>query len=159
MITNGTVTELLEHYLEESIIVEKLYEDIMTYFNRIPGHQSLIIEIDSPVLVRKVILKGKSSLNNYLYAESSILLNQLPHDFRHDLIYSHMPIGKLWSKYRFETYKADFVVQREKAGTDLANYLNISSDSDVLSRTYCVYSRGERTMIITEKFSVECFVD
>jgi chorismate-pyruvate lyase len=160
LITDGTVTELLEFYLEESIKVEKLYEELETDFNRLPdGHKIEIESNDFPVLVRKVLLQGKSTLKNWLYAESSILIDRLTEGFRDDLLISHMPIGKLWAKYRLETYKTNFNIKNEKASKELADLLNIPVNSQVLSRTYCVYSHGKKTMVITEKFSTNFFRD
>jgi chorismate-pyruvate lyase len=160
LITDGTVTELLEHHLDEGIKIEKVYEEIENNNNNIPEAHSLLVDGSvSMVLLRKVILKGKESMKNHLYAESSILVNNLPKKFKDDLIDSHMPIGKLWSKYRFETYKSDFVVGKEKADKELAICLNVPVSTNILNRTYCVYSKGKRVMIITEKFSANSFVN
>ncbi len=158
LITDGTVTELLEFFLDEKIKVKKLEEEIEQESKNLPlSHKSLIKTPDFPVLSRKVLLQGKTSLNTWLYAESSILINNLTSGFRKDLLVSHQPIGKLWSKYRLETYKTNFTIQKEKADKKLADYLTIPINSEVLSRTYCVYSQGKKTMIITEKFSSESF--
>lgn len=160
MITDGTVTELLEHHAGESIKVNKLYEKIETNFNKVPScHRDLVDRKDLPVLVRRILLQGKTSQENYIYASSSILINNLPYSFRKDLVSSQIPIGKLWSKHRLETYKTDFVATKEKANENLAKHLNIEVGSDVLARTYSVYSHGKKTMIITEKFSANNFMD
>lgn len=160
LITNGSVTELLEHYADEPIMLKKLYEEVVTDFNNLlNAHRAFIEEDSSTILVRKGILQGKLTLNHYLYVESSILLDNLPNDFRDDLLKSQLPIGKLWAKYRSETYKTDFSMKQEKADEYVAKNLNIKINSDVLSRTYSIYSREKKTMVITEKFSAESFVD
>lgn len=94
-----------------------------------------------------------------MYAESCILTNNLPDDFKNDLIHSDIPIGKLWAKHRLETYKTNFTIQKEKANENIAKHLGVTINSNVLSRTYCVYSQGKRTMIITEKFSDQEFTN
>jgi len=160
LITNGSITELLEHYTDETIKLEKLSEENITTFDGIPNdHRALVGDDSSAILIRRVILQGKSTLNNYLYAESSILLGNLPDDFREDLLGSKLPIGKLWAKYRFETYKTDFSMKQEIADEYLAKHLKLKLHDDVLSRTYSIYSRGKKTMVITEKFSTKSFVD
>ena len=106
LITDGTVTELLEYYLGESIKVKKLYERLESDIKCLSrSHIPYIDQNDFPVLERKVLLQGDSTLRNWLYAETSILIDRLPLEFRDDLMISNKPIGKLWSKYRFETYK------------------------------------------------------
>jgi len=158
LITDGTVTELLGCYLDEPVELEKLYENARVDINEIPeAHRHLVDSADFPVLLRKVLLKGKVTLKRCLYAESSILIDRLPRGFREDLLGSDMPIGSLWSKHRFETYKTDYLVQEDIANQDLATCLGISVGSKIFSRTYCVYSQGKRTMIITEKFSAGLF--
>lgn len=157
LITDGTVTELLECYLNEPITVEKLTESILTWPSQPPTSHRRFLENHRKFLYREVVLKGKQSFKKCLYAESSILIDNLPENFKNDLVKTEVPIGRLWSKHQLETYKTDFTIQREVANADLAFHLGIGIDSEVLSRTYCVYSDRKRTMVITEKFSINEF--
>tara|TARA_R100000656_G_scaffold117740_1_gene91215 strand:- start:742 stop:1383 length:642 start_codon:yes stop_codon:yes gene_type:complete len=158
LVTDGTVTALLEHLSGEPIVIKKLHQSTETSAAGIPeNHRTQIGSDEYPALVRKIVLKGEVSATNYIYAESSILLNSLPKEFRDDLVNSNMPIGKLWSKHKFETYKTNFTIQRERADQMLSELLAVPEGSEILSRTYCVYTRGKNSMIITEKFSVSCF--
>lgn len=160
MITDGTVTGLLEHHSGETIKVEKIYERIESNFDNIPScHKALTNSTELPALVRRILLQGETTQKNYIYASSSILINNLPNDFRKDLLSSQMPIGKLWSKHRLETYKTDFTAKQERASEAMATYLNVEIGSSILTRTYSVYSNGKKTMIITEKFSSDSFLD
>lgn len=160
LMTDGTVTELLEHLSREPIVIEKVYQELKRERDDVPAsHIASIPESDAPVLIRKILLKGKHSNKNYIYAESTILVNSLPECFRSELIDSRTPIGKLWSKHKLETYKTDFVAEKEKSSPDISEYLSIPVNSDVLSRTYSVYSCGEKSMVITEKFSSSLFMD
>ena len=84
-----------------------------------------------------------------------VLISLLPEGFQNDLTHKNTPIGKLWSKYRTETYKSAPVIQREKPSKELAIDLDISPNGDILSRTYSVYYRGRIVMVITEKFSAD----
>ena len=160
LMTDGTVTELLEYLSQEPIVIEKVYQKLEGDLCGVPDeHVSSIQPGVSQVLIRKIILKGKITRKNYIYAESTILVDCLPSDFRNELINTKTPIGKLWSKHRLETYKTDFVAIKEKPTAQIASHLSIPLDTDVLSRTYCVYSCGEKSMVITEKFSSDLFVE
>ncbi len=158
LITDGTVTKLLEYYLEESITVYKLNEEITHNISVFPHHSELSIDSPQNTLQRKIFLQGELTGKNWIYAESTILIDQLTSDFRRDLLESNQPIGKLWIKYRLETYKSILSTQEEKAG-DLAPYFNIKADDLIISRTYSVYSNKKVIMIITEKFPRSFFQD
>jgi len=157
LITDGTVTELLEQYLGEPIKVVKLYEGIKKNLNQLPDlHQRIIHTNDSDFLKRETLLQGQNTLNNWLYAESTIIVDNLATDFRRDLLDSHEPIGKLWSKYRCETYKTIVAAGKEPASS-LAKHFNIQTTDEIITRTYSVYSANKIIMIITEKFPSQFF--
>ena len=156
LITDGTVTELLEQYLNESINVLKLYEKIETDIHALPAcHEAFISTDQMPVLKRYVLLQGQTTLCNWTYAESTILLNHLPQGFRTDLLSSQQPIGKLWAKYRTETYKVMLQSQKIEAG-ELAQHFGIQTNDEMITRTYGVYSNQKLIMVITETFP-DCF--
>lgn len=160
LITDGTVTELLEQYLEESIKVNKLYEKIEHDFDQLPQIHEEFVHFDQmPILKRKVLLQGQTSHKNWVYAESSILLNNLSPDFCNDLLTSQQPIGKLWEKYRTETYKGMLCSEKTPANQQIAEYFNIPIMADTISRTYGVYSKQKLTMVITEVFPNQFFGD
>ena len=158
LMTDGTVTELLEHLAGEPVVVEKVYQELENNADNIPAsHRDSVSQGMMPCLIRKIILKGRDTNKNYIYAESTILVDSLPEIFRAELIDSQTPIGKLWSKHKLETYKTDFVAERENASKEVSGCLSIPIDSELLSRTYSVYSSGMKSMIITEKFSSSLF--
>jgi len=158
LITNGSVTALLEHYFDEVISVKKLYEQFEKNIDKLSDKHNLYISLnDMPVLSRKVFLQGQSSLNNLVYAESTILINNLPPDFRNDLLISLEPIGRLWSKHRLETYKVLLNTGREKADSLLADHFDMPINGEIMFRTYSVYTHGKIIMIITEKFPSHFF--
>ena len=93
LVTDGTVTEMLEQYLQESIQVHKLAEKVETDFDQLPaGHELFVSAQDMPVLKRQVLLQGKTTQQSWLHAESSVLLDHLPQGFRSDLLHSRQPI-------------------------------------------------------------------
>ncbi len=154
--TNGTITHLLEEYVAETIHVVKLHEHIENCVSRLPAtHQIIINSQHTPVLEREILLQGQSTMSHWIYANSSILLNHLPRNFRLDLLSSSLPIGKLWSKYEVINTKKILLFEREKAGA-LATHFGIHADDELLSRTYTVQTGDILTMVITEKFPC-CF--
>ncbi len=157
LITDGTVTELLEQYLNESIKVVKLYENIEEDLNQLSDLQQELMPADERVfLKRKTLLQGQNTLNNWLYAESVVIINNLEVNFRTDLLNSQEPIGKLWAKYRCETYKV-IVGAGEELASELATHFNISANDKMIARTYTVSSNNKIIMIITEKFPYQFF--
>ena len=159
LVTDGTVTELLEQYLQEPIQVHKLYEKIEDDFNQLPvSHAEYLSSDQVPILKREVLLQGTSSYKNWIYAESSIVLNHLSQNFRTDLLASLQPIGKLWAKYRTETYKI-LLCAEKKPAKHLAVHFGIQVQDQVISRTYGVYSNQKLTMLITEVFPKKFFAD
>ncbi len=153
MVTDGTVTELLEQYLEEKIKVVKLYEKIKGNIGQVNnGHNAFITNhSDAPVLQREVLLQGQSTLNNCIYAESTVFLDNILKNFRLDLLASREPIGRLWEKYQIETYKTILDFGKKEAG-DLAVHFSIRREDIIISRTYSVYSGSKMIMLITESF-------
>ena len=158
LITDGTVTKLLEHYLSEPIVVHKLNEEIQRNISTFPDYYHLSIHQPVDILQREICLQGKNTGENWTYAKSTIFIDHLSADFRQDLLESNQPIGKLWIKYRLETYKRILLIKKEKAG-QLAPYFNIATDEQIISRTYSVYSNRKIIMIITEKFPCSFFQD
>jgi chorismate-pyruvate lyase len=160
LVADGTVTEMLEQYLAEKIKVLKLYEKIESDTQKIsPRHRDFLEQADvGPVLEREVLLQGQHTLNNWVHAESTILLNHLEQGFRTDLLASREPIGRLWEKYQVETFKSILDFEKRPTG-DLAEHFGISPAEALISRTYNVYSGGKLIMIITEAFPARFFQD
>ena len=74
LVTDGTVTEILEAYTGESMRLIKLYEELVTLDEDLPG---LELAAGQQVLRRKILLQGKMTLTNFLYADSSVALDRL----------------------------------------------------------------------------------
>lgn len=146
--TDGTLTDTLEIYMSESIRIVKLFEELKPLIEGIP-----IMDIDSgrEIMERKVVLQGKTSGKNCLYAESIIVVHRLEKRFRNKLIKTKIPIGKLWQDCKIETFKEVIATFREPAGY-IADYFEIERGVSLLCRTYLVYSNRKPIMMITEKF-------
>lgn len=145
---NGTVTSMLEAYSSESIQVVKLSEQLDNIDLQLPNVK---LNQEEQVMARKVLLQGKISCRNFIYADSLILINNLAEKFRYELFNTNKPIGQIWSEQKVETFKEIINYGKEPAN-ELASYFNIKPEENVFFRTYSVSSQGKITMIITEKF-------
>lgn len=151
--TDGTLTEILEAYLLEKIHISKLLEEVIPAPKAIPA---LNIKAGREIMDRRILLYGQLSKNNWIYAKSIVVPDRMNPDFRHELIESRRPIGRLWLKYKMETYREVISAVREPAG-ELAQYFAIDEQANLLSRTYLVYYSKKPVIIITEKFPEHYF--
>jgi chorismate-pyruvate lyase len=150
---NGTVTAMLEAYFSEPIQVVKLSENLAKMELELPN---IKLNPEEQVIARKVLLQGKISRRNFIYADSLILINNVEERFSHQLLNTKTPIGKVWSEQKVETFKEILDTGIEPAN-ELSNYFCIKPEENLLFRTYSVYSQRKITMIITEKFPESYF--
>ena len=151
--TDGTLTHILEAYLYEQIQVIKLSEKLTNLTQDI---KIMNLDRGTEVIARKILLRGKISRRNFLYAESIIVPERLEKKFRDELLKTKTPIGKIWLDHRVETFKE--IVDSGKEKNDLlANYFGIETPAYFFFRTYCAYSQNQATMMITEKFPASFF--
>ena len=151
LITDGTLTEILEAHFLEPIELVKLSQ------RRFPAGTDILpfrAEAEEPVLERKINLRGARSGRKYVYAESLLLPERLSPQFRDELIESDIPLGRLWHKHRLETYKELVDIDCRGAGAH-APFLDCFADSRILTRTYNVMSLGQLLMRISEYFRVD----
>ena len=152
--TDGTVTDILEAYLFEQIQVIKLSQEIIPISVDIP---ILELKAGTEVIDRKILLQGKISRKNYIYAESLIVPERLDENFRYELFKTKTPIGKIWLEQKVETFK-EIVDSAQESAHSLSSYFNIEPSDNMLSRTYRVFSNHQPVMMITEKFPESYFV-
>ncbi len=142
MNTDGTVTDLIQLLSGEKIQVVKVSENINKSLN---------------ILNRHIFLKGEQTQTNWLYAESQIYFDNLPKGFVQDLLEKTIPIGALWVNYRMETFK-QLIGQNEEVST-CSNGLGFKFGTELLSRTYQVFSQKSIIMEITEKFPIHRYLN
>lgn len=151
--TDGTLTEILEAYLSEKIGLVKLSENIEPVAEDIAP---LEISRGQDVMQRKILLQGKISRNNWVYAESILVPDRLDEKLKNGLLVSQEPMGRLWLEHRLETFKEIVDSAREPAA-DLAGYFKIGPTDMLLSRSYRVFSGRQPIILITEKFPESFF--
>lgn len=147
--TDGMVTEILEAYLWERIKVVKLSQEHVTLESDI---FPLEVEKGRRVMRREVLLCGRLSQKNHLYAESIIIPERLDEKISDSLLNTSKPIGLLILENRLETFREILDCGKEEA-QNLADYFGIKRSDFLIFRTYRVFSNRQPVMLITEKFA------
>lgn len=148
LVSDGTVTNLLEAYVGEPIELVPL-EQVVT---RGSGRFAFLEPADEEAMaLRSILLRGSRSKRNYLYAESQIALDRLSDEFRKDLVAGKLPIGRIWAQRRLETYK-EMLEMGRRAAKELDRFFRVEADESVLFRTYRVFAERQPIMVITEVF-------
>ncbi|HEX4159380.1 MAG TPA: chorismate pyruvate-lyase family protein [Rhizomicrobium sp.] len=148
LVTDGTLTEILEACLLEPIELVKLSETLLK------GREVSAptgIERDERVLERKINLRGAKSGVRHVYAESLILVDRLDSSFQKELLESNIPLGRLWRSHRLETFK-QLVSVACRPARELGAHLGCAENAPVLGRIYDVFSAGRPVMRIAENF-------
>ena len=148
LITDGTLTEILEaHYLERIELV-KLSERLLA---RDAMSALLAMGEGERILERRINLRGAQSGTLYVYAESRILVDRIDPSFQTELLETNMPLGRLWLNHRLETFK-ELVSLDCRPARELGAHLACAEDAPVLGRTYDVFAARRLVMRIAEYF-------
>jgi len=148
LVTDGTLTEILEANFFERIRLVKISQKV------IPATSAHALLDPSPgevLIERKILLQGEASRRNYAYAESLIAVDRLGQSFGIELVDSNTPLGRLWLEHKLETFKELHEVGCQRA-SDLCHYFECPEDAPLLVRTYRVFSSSRPVMAITEYF-------
>ena len=151
LVTDGTLTEILEATFLERIQLIKVCQQIISptavHAELEPGPQEALLE-------RKILLRGVTSARNYVYAESVIVLDRLSPAFRDGLLNSAVPLGRLWLEHKLETFK-DVPDVRCQPADDIHHHFGCQESSPLLVRTYRVLSAARPVMLISEYFPLD----
>jgi chorismate-pyruvate lyase len=145
LLTDGTLTPLLEMYAGEEIEAVKLCQELREEKGRSrlpPGRR---------ILVRTALLRGRTSLRNLVHAESTVFLDRLDRQISRVLLETNAPIGRLLQGARTETFREVLGCGREPAGPR-AEYFLVPECSPMIYRTSRIWSAGALIMAITERF-------
>ena len=153
--TDGTVTDILEAYAFEQIRIVKLSEKLVLLDQDI---LPMGLKKGTEVIARKILLQGKISRKNFVYAESIIVPEKLDDQFKEALLETKTPIGKIWFEQRVETFKEILEASKEPA-EGLSSYFGVEPSDSLLSRTYQVITNRKPVMMITEKFPETYFLE
>lgn len=155
LVTDGTVTNVLEAYAREQIRVVKLRQ-----VSEPAGQAAADLDVleSDQILHREVLLTGRSSGRIFVYALSQIVPARLDPRVRRGLTESLEPIGRLLEKNRVETFREILDARREPAGVRAVHF-GIDRRAVLVSRTYRIIAGRQPVMLITEKFPADAFGD
>lgn len=102
------------------------------------------------VLQRDILLRGRSSGNAFVAAESLIAIDLLPRAIMTSLTETDRPIGEVMASNHIETYKEEAKVWMGKVPRWLAHDEYEYSPTETVARRYRVIAGGQPVMIITE---------
>ena len=151
--TDGTLTHMLEAYADEPIEVEKLFQAYDTATER---DAALALARGARVLRRRVVLRGRHSGRNLLYAEAVVAVERVSASFLDDLMRTDKPLGVLLRDHRTETLREILAVGFEPAGSSGVHF-GIGPDDEAVFRTYRVVAATHPIIAITERFPADYF--
>ncbi|MBW4553456.1 MAG: DUF98 domain-containing protein [Aphanocapsa sp. GSE-SYN-MK-11-07L] len=152
--SDGAITNALEAYQLEEIQTVKLSDELVPLAHDIPA---MDVKAGAKAIIRKVLLQGKISRKNFVYASSITIYERLSERFRNVLLETKMPIGKLWFEEGVETLK-EVVDYGKGPADDLAKYFNVQPADNMLSRTYRVVNNRKPVVMVTQMFPDSYFL-
>lgn len=151
--TKGTVTDFLEAYADEPMLVVKLSQSFAT-----PMPHARLDDGDQRVLGRTITLQGARNGTTFLHADSYIAADRLPPGMLDALMETGKPLGRLLSEHRVESFREIVAAGLMTAGP-VGEYFGVAASSKLLFRTYLINVGGRPVMRITEKFPTTWFSD
>jgi chorismate-pyruvate lyase len=144
LVTDGTVTKLIEAYFWEPVVVDTLRQEFVVADDEIPW---VSIAGGERIMVRRARLRGADSGREFAHAFSVIRTELIPANFRQRLIDREIGIGALIRDSGMESYREVMEVGIEPdAATD-----------DAVFRTYRIIIAGEPVILITETFPLALY--
>jgi chorismate-pyruvate lyase len=140
LVTDGTVTKIIEAYFWEPVVVDTLRQEFIAAEARIPW---IDVAADDRIMIRRARLRGADSGKHYAHASSVIRTELIPAHFRQRLIDREIGIGALIRDSGLESYREVLEVGVEPAATG-------DEASAGVSRTYRIIIAGEPVILITE---------
>jgi len=147
LITDGTVTQLLELFTGEKIRVQKLEHELVQ-----GGPDKLGLGAGESVLSRVILLRGATQ--PYMYAHSWLVPARMPAAMQDAMRHTDTPIGQLWKTSRLETFREIVEYRREQ---DPGVSALLGMPGPLLSRSYLIHTGGKPMGLIAEKFPAALF--
>jgi chorismate-pyruvate lyase len=149
LVTDGTVTKMLEAYFWEPVEVQTLEQRLIRAERPIGW---LDVSRGDEVLIRRARLRGTERDTRYADAFSVIRVALIPKPFRQRLIAREIGIGVLIRDSGMESYREVLEVGVEPPGGELGN------DSDGIFRTYRIIIGAQPVILITESFPLALYL-
>jgi chorismate-pyruvate lyase len=139
LVTDGTVTKILEAYFWEPVMVDTLAQGLVIAERDIPWVE---VTAGDEVLTRRAQLRGADSGRRYADAFSVIRIERIPEAFRQRLIDREIGIGVLIRDSGLESYR---------------EVLEVGGAGDEVFRTYRINIDHAPVILITETFPVALY--
>lgn len=145
--SNGTLTRILGIVANDEIAVQIVAQQVHSAAPETPGLEQLP---SGRVLQRRVLLKGRSSGQPFIAAESLIAIDVLPPAITTSLTTTEHPIGEVIAASCLETFKeeAKVWIGPPPGWLTLAGY----QGPTIVARRHRVIAAGQPAMIIAEYF-------
>ena len=144
--SKGTVTDFLEHLAGEPIDA-----DILSQKTGTAGNDNLLgLEADAELIYRTVLLTGRRSGRDFVYAESAIAVERLPASARRLLESSRDPIGRVLTKYHFEIRREPLAGPVTATGNSAAIVELLNGVA--LARRYLITLGSDAAIVVGEWF-------
>jgi len=153
LVTDGTITKILEAFFWEPIDVELLLH-VEAETDR--AYPEMGVQVKDPMLRRRIVLRGRFTGSAYVFAETLIASNGFSPIFRRMLVEGRRRIGELIRDGRLETYRELMAVERAQAG-QWAGYLGLETTARVAVRQYNICHNGRAMIQIIEVFPEDRF--
>lgn len=147
LVTDGTLTQLLEVFAGEKIRVRKLDQRLAS-----GSPASLAVGDQEPVLCRRILLCGEQRA--YLHAESWLVPTCMPGEMQEALRSTDKPIGQLWKAARLETFR-EIIDFRREVHPEVSGLLGTAAG--ILARSYLVHTGGKPMALVVERFPADLF--
>lgn len=150
LVTDGTVTDLLRLYTHKEITVEKISQKMTLSGSK----ESKLCVSDTPILKREILLGHKGE--NYVYANSIFVYENMSRKSQYALLETDRPIGLLWKEDKIDTFR-DIIEIRVEYCDSLTAFFDVPLGTEFLARTYIIYNNQKTLGMITEKFPITFF--
>ncbi len=144
LVTDGTVTKILEAYFWEPVAVDTLEQHFEAALEPVPWIQ---VECGDPCLVRDARLRGTDTGRSFAEAFSLIRIELIPAGFRQRLIDREIGIGVLIRDSGLESYREVLDVGLDRTAEGEA----------AVFRTYRIFIDGQPVILITEYFPLALY--
>ena len=145
LVTDGTVTKILEAYFWEPVVVDTLEQRFETAEAPVPW---ITLAAGDRCLIRDARLRGMRSGRAYAEAFSVIRTELIPEDFRRRLIDREIGIGVLIRDSGLESYREVLDVGLESG----------RSGGSSVFRTYRIVIDRHPVVLISEYFPLEIYL-
>jgi chorismate-pyruvate lyase len=150
-VTDGTVTNLIEEFVEP-VVIEKLAEQPWPAGATIAGRAAWPeLASGEHIVHREVLIRGRESGRVFLHAESWIAVDRLDDILRRELMETDRPIGKLIRDYRRATYR-ELLGDWEEPAAGHAAHFGCSPERTLSARLYRIHLDGRAAIQIIERY-------